>query len=59
MVLQVRVDVNIAESLLGTAAMMIAKIIGGTIYGSMAPVADGWHMSTHAGANGTIISPTR
>lgn len=33
-----------------TAAMMIAEIIGGTIYGSMSLVADGWHMSTHAGA---------
>jgi cation diffusion facilitator family transporter len=33
-----------------TAAMMIAEIIGGTIYGSMAVVADGWHMATHAGA---------
>ncbi len=33
-----------------TAAMMVAEIVGGTIYGSMAVVADGWHMSTHAGA---------
>ena len=33
-----------------TATMMIGEIIGGTIYGSMALVADGWHMSTHAGA---------
>ena len=33
-----------------TAAMMVAEIVGGTIYGSMALVADGWHMSTHAGA---------
>ena len=33
-----------------TATMMVAEIIGGTIYGSMALVADGWHMSTHAGA---------
>jgi cation diffusion facilitator family transporter len=33
-----------------TAAMMIVEIVGGTIYGSMALVADGWHMSTHAGA---------
>jgi cation diffusion facilitator family transporter len=33
-----------------TAAMMVAEIIGGHIYGSMALVADGWHMSTHAGA---------
>jgi len=33
-----------------TAAMMVAEIIGGTVFGSMALVADGWHMSTHAGA---------
>src|SRR3970040_461769 len=33
-----------------TAVMMVAEIIGGMIYGSMALVADGWHMSTHAGA---------
>jgi cation diffusion facilitator family transporter len=33
-----------------TAVMMIAEIIGGTIFGSMALVADGWHMATHAAA---------
>ncbi len=33
-----------------TAAMMVAEIAAGTVYGSMALVADGWHMSTHAGA---------
>lgn len=33
-----------------TTAMMFVEIIGGGIYGSMALVADGWHMSTHAGA---------
>jgi cation diffusion facilitator family transporter len=33
-----------------TAAMMIAEIIGGAVFGSMALVADGWHMSTHAAA---------
>jgi cation diffusion facilitator family transporter len=33
-----------------TAAMMVGEIVGGTLYGSMALVADGWHMSTHAGA---------
>jgi cation diffusion facilitator family transporter len=32
------------------AAMMIAEIIGGWLYGSIALVADGLHMSTHAGA---------
>ena len=30
-----------------TAVMMVAEIVGGTIYGSMALLADGWHMSTH------------
>lgn len=35
-----------------TALMMVAEIVGGTIYGSMALVADGWHMSTHAAALG-------
>ena len=35
-----------------TVAMMVAEIIGGTIFGSMALLADGWHMSTHAAAIG-------
>jgi cation diffusion facilitator family transporter len=29
---------------------MVAEIAGGTLFGSMALLADGWHMSTHAGA---------
>lgn len=33
-----------------TAAMMTVEIIGGTMFGSLALVADGWHMSTHAAA---------
>jgi cation diffusion facilitator family transporter len=33
-----------------TAAMMVAERFGGTLFGSMALVADGWHMSTHAAA---------
>jgi cation diffusion facilitator family transporter len=33
-----------------TAVMMVAEIVGGTVFGSMALVADGWHMSTHAAA---------
>ncbi|AOK49192.1 cation transporter [Burkholderia sp. MSMB617WGS] len=32
------------------SAMMIAEIVGGTLFGSLALVADGLHMSTHAGA---------
>src|ERR687883_989114 len=33
-----------------TFAMMVAEITGGTLFGSLALVADGWHMSTHAAA---------
>src|SRR5260370_5621723 len=32
------------------SAMMLIEIVGGSIYGSLALVADGLHMSTHAGA---------
>jgi cation diffusion facilitator family transporter len=35
-----------------TAAMMIAEIVAGYVFGSMALLADGWHMATHAGALG-------
>ncbi len=33
-----------------TAATMVVEIVAGHLYGSMALLADGWHMSTHAGA---------
>ncbi|UJW76773.1 CDF family Co(II)/Ni(II) efflux transporter DmeF [Rhizobium sp. SL42] len=33
-----------------TATMMVAEIAGGVLFGSMALLADGWHMATHAGA---------
>ncbi len=33
-----------------TAAMMVAEILGGMWFGSLALLADGWHMSTHAAA---------
>jgi cation diffusion facilitator family transporter len=33
-----------------TALMMVGEIIGGHVFGSLALVADGWHMSTHAAA---------
>ncbi|MGU7782256.1 CDF family Co(II)/Ni(II) efflux transporter DmeF [Burkholderia sp. PU8-34] len=32
------------------SAMMVAEIVGGSLFGSLALVADGLHMSTHAGA---------
>lgn len=33
-----------------TAAMMVGEIVAGTIFNSMALLADGFHMATHAGA---------
>lgn len=33
-----------------TTVMMVAEIVAGSVYGSMALVADGWHMATHAAA---------
>ena len=33
-----------------TAVTMIVEIIAGSIFGSMALLADGWHMGTHAAA---------
>lgn len=35
-----------------TLAMMVAEIVAGYLFGSMALLADGWHMGTHAGALG-------
>jgi cation diffusion facilitator family transporter len=38
-----------------TFFMMIAEIIGGIAFGSMALLADGWHMGTHVAAFGITI----
>lgn len=35
-----------------TFVMMVAEIIAGMLFGSMALLADGWHMATHAAAIG-------
>ncbi len=35
-----------------TAVMMVGEILAGTFFGSMALLADGWHMATHAAALG-------
>ena len=35
-----------------TATMMIAEIVSGLLFGSMALLADGWHMASHASALG-------
>ena len=38
-----------------TAAMMVAEIVGGWLFNSMALLADGWHMSSHALALGLSV----
>jgi cation diffusion facilitator family transporter len=38
-----------------TFAMMVAEIAGGLAFGSMALLADGWHMATHAAALGVAL----
>ncbi len=38
-----------------TLVTMAAEIVAGTIYGSMALLADGWHMGSHAAAMGIAV----
>lgn len=38
-----------------TAATMVAEIVAGSWFGSMALLADGWHMATHVAAFGITI----
>ena len=33
-----------------TAITMVVEIVAGTVFGSMALLADGWHMATHVAA---------
>ncbi len=33
-----------------TAVMMVVEIVGGSMFGSLALIADGWHMGTHVAA---------
>lgn len=42
-----------------TAVMMAIEIVGGTVFHSMALVADGWHMATHVAALGTAAAAYR
>jgi cation diffusion facilitator family transporter len=38
-----------------TLVMMVVEVVAGMVYGSMALLADGWHMGTHAAALGIAI----
>lgn len=46
---------NTLWAVLLTAAMMIVEIVGGWVFNSMALLADGWHMSSHALALGLSL----
>jgi cation diffusion facilitator family transporter len=46
---------NTARAVLITATMMVIEIAGGYLFNSMALLADGWHMSSHALALGLSL----
>lgn len=46
---------NTRRAMILTAAMMVIEIIGGWWFNSMAVLADGWHMSSHALALGLSV----
>ena len=47
-----RAEASTRNVMVLTALMMVAEIAGGTMFGSMALLADGWHMASHAAALG-------
>lgn len=46
---------NTRRAVVLTATMMVVEIVGGWVYNSMALLADGWHMSSHALALGLSV----
>ncbi|MES0335714.1 MAG: CDF family Co(II)/Ni(II) efflux transporter DmeF [Candidatus Magnetobacterium sp. LHC-1] len=48
--ISVKAEQRIQYVLILTVATMLVEIIAGSIYGSMALLADGWHMGTHVAA---------
>ena len=46
---------NTLYAVILTATMMVIEIVGGWIFNSMALLADGWHMSSHAVALGLSV----
>jgi cation diffusion facilitator family transporter len=52
---QERAEKNTKIVMLFTAVTTIAEIVAGTIFGSMALLADGWHMATHVAAFGITV----
>jgi cation diffusion facilitator family transporter len=52
---QEQAEKNTKIVMLLTAVTMVAEIVAGTIFGSMALLADGWHMATHVTAFGIAV----
>ncbi|MGB5136460.1 MAG: CDF family Co(II)/Ni(II) efflux transporter DmeF [Prochlorococcaceae cyanobacterium] len=50
-----RAERNTRIVMLLTAVTMVAEIAAGSVYGSMALLADGWHMATHVAAFGITV----
>lgn len=46
---------NTTRVMLLTAVMMVIEIVAGMLFGSMALLADGWHMATHVAAFGITL----
>jgi cation diffusion facilitator family transporter len=46
---------NTLRAVIITATMMVVEIVGGYVFNSMALLADGWHMSSHALALGLAV----
>lgn len=52
---QKQAERNTQIVMLITAVTMVVEIIAGTVFGSMALLADGWHMATHVAAFGITV----
>jgi cation diffusion facilitator family transporter len=52
---QQQAERNTQIVMLITAITMVVEIIAGTVFGSMALLADGWHMATHVAAFGITV----
>lgn len=47
------------QVLILTLVVMVIEVVAGTVFGSMALLADGWHMSTHAAAFIIVLAAYR
>ncbi|MGF1567933.1 MAG: CDF family Co(II)/Ni(II) efflux transporter DmeF [Nodosilinea sp.] len=54
-VAQKQAEKNTRLVLVLTAVTMVVEILAGTTFGSLALLADGWHMATHVGALGITV----